>query len=248
MTLPTLKYPTESIRQPSTGKTLRFRPFIVGEEKVLLMAKQEGDPRATMRCIRQLLEACTLEEPKPQFTALDLEYMFLKLRAMSVNNVVRVSYRDLAETGGDDKVYDFIVDLNNIELETSTDRGVERPPNRVPIGEGQGIMLRDPPASLYEDPNVGSNQTTLAFDVSVHCIESIWDGDKVLEAKRYSLKELREFVERLEVKTFEAMRDYIDSAPRLKYTLNYTNSKGSSRSIVLSTISDFFSLVSRTQT
>lgn len=238
MTLPKARYLNTSIRQPSTGKDLSFRPFCVAEEKILLMAKESAlesrDATETLRCIRNLLLK-TCQDPKALegMTVLDMTYLFLKLRSVSVSNVIDVTYTD----NEDGKPYSFRVNLDNLDVTKE-----KQADNRVKISEGQGIVLRNPPAIIYEDRSFGKSKQTL-FDVVPYCIDQAWDGDKTVDVKKYPIKEIQEFVDGFPVTAFDEITKFLETQPRLHYELNYKNSKGNDRSIVLSTITDFFSLV-----
>ena len=112
MALPKIDKPLFNLRIPSQNREVQSRPFVVKEEKILLTAQQSGQSKDIMMAIKQVLQNCIVE---PDFdaddlTTFDVEYMFLKLRARSVNNVIEVSYRD----NEDDKVYDFKIDLDEV--------------------------------------------------------------------------------------------------------------------------------------
>ena len=115
MTLPKISYPTYTIKVPSTKKNVKFRPFLVKEEKLLLMAKESENNADILQSIKQIVNNCCLDEnfDNEKLTIFDLEYIFIKLRAFSVDNIVKVSYKD--EEDGQN--YDFEVDLNSVEID-----------------------------------------------------------------------------------------------------------------------------------
>ena len=115
MSLPKIDYPLYTITVPSLKKSYKFRPFLVKEEKLLLMAKESKEMSDIFTAIKQVVNNCAIDErfDVDKLTIFDLEYIFIKLRAMSVDNIVKVSYKDFQ----DEKVYDFEIDLNNIEME-----------------------------------------------------------------------------------------------------------------------------------
>ena len=107
--LPKIQYPVHTIIVPSTKKKVNFRPFLVKEEKILLMAKESEKDSDILMAVKQIVNNCSTD-PKFDVNSLsifDLEYIFLKLRAASVDNTIKISYKDLE----DDKVYDFEIDL-----------------------------------------------------------------------------------------------------------------------------------------
>ena len=115
MALPKIDAPVYEIQLPLSKKQIRFRPFLVKEEKILLMAQQSGDEKDITNAIMQIINNCVTSDEEfnvSKLATFDLEYIFLKIRAKSVNNIVELSYRDTE----DNKLYDFKVNLDNIEI------------------------------------------------------------------------------------------------------------------------------------
>jgi hypothetical protein len=143
MSLPKINHPLFKLTIPSIKKDVRFRPFLVKEEKILLMAKTAGNDADIILAIKQIVNNCAADAINiDKMTIFDLEYLFLKIRSQSVNNVVEVSYRDFE----DDKVYDFQVDLEKVTMKQP-----EKVSNNIKTGKNSGIILKYPEASLYED-------------------------------------------------------------------------------------------------
>ena len=114
MSLPKLSYPIFELTLPSTKQTIRYRPFLVKEEKILLTAQASGEPKDILLALRQVINNCVLTEgiDIEQLTTFDLEYLFIKIRAKSVNNVIKLAYKDL----DDEKRYEVEVDLSLIHI------------------------------------------------------------------------------------------------------------------------------------
>ena len=194
MTLPKISYPTYTIKVPSTKKNVKFRPFLVKEEKLLLMAKESENNADILQSIKQIVNNCCLDEnfDNEKMTIFDLEYIFIKLRAFSVDNIVKVSYKD--EEDGQN--YEFEVDLNAVEVEFP-----EKNENNIKISDTFGILMKYPSASLYEDKDFLNLDKDYLFELIVRCIDKIYEGDNVFEAKNYTMKDLGDFLENLDSKT-----------------------------------------------
>ena len=233
MTLPKISYPTYTIKVPSTKKNVKFRPFLVKEEKLLLMAKESENNSDILLSIKQIVNNCCLDEnfDNEKMTIFDLEYIFIKLRAFSVDNIVKVSYKD--EEDGQN--YEFEVDLNAVEVEFP-----EKNENNIKISDTFGILMKYPSASLYEDKDFLNLEKDYLFELIIRCIDKIYEGDNVFEAKNYTMKDLGDFLENLDSKTFVSIQDFLMNSPKLLHVMKYKNSLGNEKEIRLSSLNDFF--------
>lgn len=232
MPLPKIDQPLFDMIIPSTGKKIVFRPFLVKEEKILLIAQQSGNDNEIIRAIKQILNNCIQDDVDlDSFAIFDLEYAFLKLRARSVNNVVKLAYRDTE----DDEVYNFDLDLDTIEIDMP-----ERINSKIEITEEVGMTMKYPSASITDRMTNFDNEVDLMTFFIVNCIDTIYDEDNVYVASEFSEKEISEFLDGLNVKSFEKIREFFESVPRLYHKIKYTNSVGNERSIELTSLKDFF--------
>lgn len=233
--LPKIDYPLYKIKVPSLKKDFMFRPFLVKEEKLLLMAKESDNPADMLSTIKQIINNCS-SDPKfdiQKLALFDLEYIFLKLRAISVDNKVKVSFKD----NEDEKVYDFEVNLDDVEIKFPT-----KIDNNIKITEKSGIIMKYPSADLYDDKEFLSLEKDHMFELIIRCIESIYYEDNVYNSKDYKKKDLNEFLEGLNIKTFEKVQNFLLSVPKIEYKINYKNSFDHDREILLSSLNDFFTL------
>lgn len=235
MSLPKISYPTFAIEIPSTKKKYAFRPFLVKEEKVLLMAKASEQESDILVAIKQVVNNCCLDDKFDvnKLSLFDLEYVFIKIRAQSVSDVVKVSYRD----NEDNEIYEFDIDLEKVKVIFP-----EKVEDVVKIDDHAGIKLKYPEASIYEDKEFLNSGNDAFFQLIIRCLDKIYEGDEVYDCKNYSHKDLSEYLESLDVKTFEKIREFMMEQPQLNYKILYKNKLGNDREIILSTLSDFFTL------
>jgi len=233
MSLPKIDYPIYNLKVPSLKKDFKFRPFLVKEEKLLLMAKENENPIEILSTIKQIVNNCSLDKSFDvnKIALFDLEYLFLKLRAVSVENTITVTYKD----NEDGKTYEFEINLDEVNVVFP-----EKIQNNIKITEKSGMIMKYPSASLYDDESFLSMQKEQLFALIVRCIDSIYFEDEMYNASDYKVKELEEFLEGLDIKTFEKVQSFLISLPKLEKKLEYTNSLGNKREIVLNTLSDFF--------
>jgi len=235
MSLPKIEQPIYNIEIPSTKKKHPFRPFLVKEEKLILMAKEGKSDSEILSAIKQIVNNCCLD-PKLDVNKLalfDLEYVFLKLRSISVDNSVKVSYKD----NEDGEVYDFDVNLEDVKVIFP-----EETDNKIKITEGSGVIMKYPSAALYDDKEFMSLEKDYMFELILRCIEAIYDGDEIYSAKDYKKKELSDFLENLNIKTFQEMQKFLLTVPHMEYKIKYKNKKDHDREIVLTSLNDFFTL------
>lgn len=233
MTLPKIDTPIFEMTIPSQDKVVKFRPFLVKEEKILLIAQQSDNDRDIVLAIKQILNNCVLDSDfdVEELATFDLEYMFLKLRARSVNNIIEVSYRDLE----DDKVYNFEIDLDDVEIQKDENQN-----NKIKITDEIGMIMKYP--SVQTINNIPDSATGL--DVVEYlvrsCIDKIYDEENVYIVAEEPEAEVQTFIDNLDVETYDKIRLFFSNLPKMYYKIDYKNSLGNDRSIELSSLRDFF--------
>ena len=235
MSLPKIDKPIFEVNVPSLKRAVKFRPFTVKEEKILLVAQQEGNEKSIILAIKQVINNCCQEEKfdVDNMATFDLEYVFLKLRARSISNVIEVSYRD----NEDDKVYNFEIDLEEVQMLQNGDAS-----NVIAITDTMGIKMKYPSVTIIDDAPTEASAADVVEYLIRKCIDSIYDGENVYLADEYNETELLEWLDGLDVATFNKIRMFFDNLPQMFYKLEYTNSLGNVKTIELTTLSDFFIL------
>ena len=242
MALPKLNTQTFELNVPSSDQKVRFRPFLVKEEKVLLQAQQSEKPEEMADALVQVIKNCTFNKLKAEdLPSFDIEYIFLKIRSKSVGEKV-----DLMITCPDDNEtkVKHTIDLSKVEVQVDDDHT-----NKVVIDEAKniGLVMKYPTIDSV-DPAVSAKtqQTAKLFEIIINSIDTIFEGEKVMPAADYSKEELNKFVEQLDSTAFGKMQKFFASMPRLKHDVEVTNPKTKVKSTVtLQGLVDFFESPSR---
>ncbi len=236
MALPKISHPMFDVIIPSTKKKVKIRPMLVKEEKILLMAKTTDDNNAVLSAVKQVVNNCIVDGDidVDRLSTFDVEFLFVRIRAISVSNISKVSYRDNA----DQKIYDFEVDLDKVEV-IFPDK-VEK---TIKISDSTGITMKYPEAAIYSDEEfLDSAPEDFVDNLILRCIDKVYDGDEMYDVKMFSKKDIQEFVDQLEINVYDKMREFFTNLPKLHYKIEYKNAKGNDREIILSSLNDFFTL------
>lgn len=234
MSLPKINYPLFEVEIPSTEQKIKMRPFLVKEEKILLMAQSTGNSRDTVLAIKQVVNNCIVDVVDVEkLTTFDLEYLFVKLRARSINNIISVTYSDPE----DEQQYKLDIDLDQVEI-----RRDERHNNKIEITDDMGVILRYPKTDMLKAVDQATSEVDLYFEVIKYCIDQVYDAETVYEMSEQEPEEVQEFVASLDVNAFKQIQLFLETMPKLHYETSYTNSQGTERKVVLQNLNDFFML------
>lgn len=235
MPLPKTKYPLFETTLPSSGKTIVYRQLLVSDEKILLMAKASEDDTDIFRAVKQVVNNCIFDDAIDSFTTFDLEWVFLKIRASSIGDTIELVYTE--GEGEDIEEYAFEVDLKDVEVKFP--EGVS---NLVKINETQALQLRYPPASLFDEA-IAMNEGDDSYEyIAARCIDKIFDDDETFIAADSTIEELVQFIRGMDTKSYKDVKNFIASTPHLHYMIEYKTKGGEDRKILLTTLTDFFTL------
>lgn len=236
MALPKLKYPIFELEVPSTQKSYKFRPFLVAEEKILLMAQQSGDLKEIILALKQVIGNCCQD---PEFDAdkiatFDIEYLFLKLRSRSVSNMAKVFLTD----NEDGKEYSFDVDLEKVEMKKNPDHNA-----KIKLNDDISIVMKYPTTQMIDAIAIMQVETKAFFEVMKYCIEFVVENDdKISVFADATEAERDEFVQSIDITTFTKITKFFETMPKMYYEIDYKNSLGHERKAVLKNLNDFFIL------
>ena len=236
MALPKINAPTYELEVPSTDEKLKYRPFLVKEEKILLIAMESGENKDIINAVKEIVMACTFNKLKlGEMPMFDVEYIFLNIRAKSVGEVSKLKL-----ICPDDKKTTVGVNINLNDIQVQAD---EKHTNKIELSDEMGIIMKYPSIDSFSKTGITDITASNMLDVIITCMLQIYDkgGEEVFEAKDSTKKELIEFIEQLNTKQFQDIQNFFDTMPKLKHTIKVKNPKTKKESnIILNGLSDFF--------
>ena len=240
MPLPTITTPTYELKMPSTGKKIKYRPFLVKEEKILIIALESKDQNEITNSVKDVLKKCILTrgikvDDLPTF---DIEYIFLNIRAKSIGEDIK-----LIVTCPDDYETEVPVTIYVDEIKV-----VKPKEHTTDISLDKNLSLRMKYPSLNqfiennfeveEEPQTVVNKT---FRLIADCIDTVFTEEEAWEAKDYTSDERLEFIEQLNSKQYKQVEKFFATMPKLSHTIEITNPNTKKKSsIVLEGLADFF--------
>ena len=236
MALPKLTTPTYELEVPSTDEKIKYRPFLVREEKILLIALESGKSEDIINAVKDIVTACTFDKldlgKMPMF---DVEYVFLNIRAKSVGEIS--SLRLLCP---DDKETYANVDVNLSEVTVQVEKEHSE---KIELTDEMGIIMTYPSIDSMASTGITDISAENMLEVIGSCILQIYDkkGEEVFEAKDQTKKEMTDFIEQFNTKQFQKLQEYFDTMPKLKHMVEIENPKTKVKSkIMLEGLNDFF--------
>jgi hypothetical protein len=218
MALPKLETPTHELELPSTGEKIKYRPFLVKEQKILMMAQESKNDKEISGAITDLVNACTFGKVdvvnSPMF---DIEYIFLKLRAKSVGETasVRVLCQDDGNTYANVKV-----PLEDVAVQMTVEHT-----NEVQINDQTKIVLKYPRLVDMSDVPEGTDDYGKMFLLVNKCIHEIHFGDKIYNAVDTTEKEREEFIESMDMEQLKSVTKFFETMPKLRHSVKFNNPK-----------------------
>ena len=233
MTLPVINTPTYELVVPSTKETLVYRPFLVKEEKILLMAMEEEKDTQLNRALKQVVNNCTFEKlDVGKLPLFDLEYIFLRIRAKSVGEVAKIQV--LCEDDGETYV-PVEIDLESIEVDFQEGHNP-----KIELTDDIGIIMGYPTFEFL-DFSIEATDVNKLFDIIGSSIHQIFEGETVYERTDFNKKELKTFLESLTSEQFQKVQNFFETMPRLRHTIEIENPKTKvTNTVVLEGLNAFF--------
>jgi len=240
MPLPKIATPSYELELPSTGKTIQYRPFLVKEEKLLVIALESQDTKQITNAIKAVIRSCVLTksvkvEDLPTF---DIEYLFLNIRGKSVGEDIDVKII----CPDDEKTeVNISVNLDDIQVEKSKDHS-----NKIKLDKNLMMELKYPSLNEFVKSNFDPNDLNRSamdqsFDLISTCIDKIYDQDEVWAASDCSKKEIKDFIESMNSAQFKQIENFFETMPKLSHTIKVTNPKTKVESeVVLEGLASFF--------
>ena len=233
MALPKLASAKFELTLPSTGEKVEYRPFLVKEEKALMIAQSTGKQDDIMRAVKDVITSCTFEKvDASKLPIFDLEYIFINLRAKSVGEIVK-----LMVTCPDDNTTQVQVEVDLTKIECHKE-----------VGHDTNIRLTDEIGLIMDYPKVNSvqeldleNEMESTFEVIKSCVRQVYDSNNVYEKMDMEKTDLDEFVESMSHEQFERVQNFFNTLPKVKHIVKVKNPKtGADGEVVLEGMQDFF--------
>lgn len=220
MALPKIATPQYTLKLPSTGKNIKFRPFHVKEEKLLLMAMETSDENSTIETIKQIIKDCTnITVPIDSLPTFDIEYLFLKIRSKSVGESSKVIL-----TAPDDGETEVTVEINLAAIEISEDDEHDK---TIKLSDTMGMVMRYPSLDTFVKMNITGDEErdeiTQVFDLASDCIDNIYDENQVYPGSDSTKQEKIEFLEQLTSEQFQQVQKFFETMPKLMHDVEVVN-------------------------
>jgi hypothetical protein len=221
---------------PSTDEKIKYRPFLVKEEKILMMAMESKATADVTQAVKDIVSECTFNKVRiddmPMF---DVEYVFLNIRAKSVGEVSKLKLL----CPDDGKTYvDVELNLNDVKVHVGEDHT-----NKIELDNGMGMIMTYPTIDSFKDSGIRDINASNMLEVISGCIMQIYEeeGKKTYDPKDQTKKELTDFIEQLNTKQFKDVQKFFETMPKLKHEITIKNPKTKKESkITLSGLNDFF--------
>tara|TARA_B100001142_G_scaffold328312_1_gene388104 strand:- start:2274 stop:2996 length:723 start_codon:yes stop_codon:yes gene_type:complete len=240
MPLPKISTPTYELDLPSTGKKIKYRPFLVKEEKILIMALESEDQKQISDAIKTVISDCILTRGLKinQLSTFDIEYLFLNVRAKSVGETVEVNIT--CPDDGETQVQ-MEIDIDAIK--------VQKDPKHTPIiklDDELSIKMKYPSLDQFVEANFETSEDASNVDKSLDmitsCIEQVYNAEESWSASDCTKKELQGFVEQMNTKQFKLIEEFFETMPKLSHTINVKNPNTKvDNEVVLEGLASFFS-------
>lgn len=231
--LPKIQHPIFSVNLPLSKKSVRYRPMLVREEKMLLVAKESKDINDIINNMAQVIQNCLVDNIDVEaLPMVEFEYLFVNIRARSIGNSIDLKYYDTYDKS---ITHDVTVDLDEIKIDIP-----KKLDTKIMIDDNIGIMLKLPTLGMARGLKNVNSLTEVGLEFVCKSIDYIFDKDQIYRPDDYSQQELLDFIESLPPKQFERVEKFFDNLPTLKYSTTYKNSKDEDVTITLTRLEDFF--------
>ena len=238
MPLPKISTPTYELELPSTGETIQYRPFLVREEKLLVLALESENMKEITTAIKTVIKNCIISkgikiESLPTF---DIEYLFLNIRGKSVGEEIEVN---VICPDDEDITVPVTISVDDIKVVKNKDHT-----NKIKVDDSIMMEMRYPSLDQFIKSNFdfsGANLMDQSFDLVASCVDKIYSDDEVWTSADVTKKELLDFLEQMNSSQFKQIETFFETMPKLSHTVKVTNPKsGVESEVVLEGLSNFF--------
>jgi hypothetical protein len=237
--LPTLNTPVYTLDIPSTGKKIKFKPFCVKEEKILLIALQDKSLDTVMESVKALIRGCTFDAVDvDKLTTYDVEYIFLQIRMKSKGNKVELGFRCTNQVLVEEKSVEC-GHINYVDYDLADVKISEKTSNKIMITDTLCVQMRHPTLSdaTETEKKLETDDPRVIYDIIGSYIDTIFEGETIYE---FTKEELTEFIDRLSPEQFQKLKDFFGTTPKLRANIDITCKKcGYKETVILEGLSSF---------
>lgn len=237
MPLPKINTPTYELVLPSNGKKIKYRPFLVREEKILIMALETEDQKQITDAVIQILSACIISRgvKLDELATFDIEYLFLNVRSKSVGETISLNI-----TCPDDEKTNVEVDIDLDSIKVKKDKSHT---NTIKLDDNLSLKLKYPSMKQFIESNfeAGEENVNNTMNVVTSCVDMIYNEEESWSASDVTKKELEDFIDQLNTKQFQSIEVFFDTMPKLTHKVKVKNPKTQVEStIILEGLAAFF--------
>jgi len=238
MALPSIASPQFTLILPSTGKKFSYRPFLVKEEKILLIALEGGNPDDIINSIKEIIRVCVFGIDVEAISIFDLEYCFLRLREKSISDKITIFVKHIDGINSDgnpcDHTQEILVDLSLVDIVKT-----EGHDKKIQLTDEIGVVMKYPTLSILNE--LGNYNSNTSFSIIADCIDYIYDADKTYPSLDYKKEEITAFVDNLTHTQLEKIEYFFETLPKVSYEVKWKCGKCKvEETIVLEGLTDFF--------
>lgn len=232
MPLPKIDMPIYEVKLPSNEKKIKYRPFTVKEEKILLTAQESQDPTQIITSVKQIVNNCLIDYDVDDLALFDLEYILICIRAKSIDNKIKFKVED-PDTSEE---VELELDLNQVFIEKDKEHT-----NRIKVSDEYTLFLKYPGVDDFFELINGDKPTVEKnFEIMVSCMDKLVSEDEVHNFKDFTKKEVDEFIESLHTDIVKKLKQFFDTIPKLRHEIKYKNKSGDDKTFVIQGTQTFF--------
>lgn len=232
MALPKIDLPMYELTLPSNNKKIKYRPFTVKEEKILLTAQQSKEAEQIVLAIKQIVNNCIINYNIDDLSLFDLEYILISIRSKSVDNSVEFEIED-PDTKEKIKL---VLNLDQVKVHRS-----EKHTNKIVLDDTYTLFLKYPSiddfTEILKDTEMSSEKS---YEILMSCIDKLASEDEVYNFKDFTKKQVDDFIESLHADTIKRIKEFFDTMPKVRHEMTYTNSNGEEKVFTIQGTQSFF--------
>lgn len=220
MSLPMMSTPTYTMNVPSSGNPVKFRPFLIKEEKALLIAQQSEDSTVMIDTLKNVIKSCVQDKlDVEKLATFDLEYMFVQIRGKSVGETIDLIFPCDTDHGDQNQkaMATVTIDINDIKVEKSAEHV-----NKIHLYNDVGVVLKYPTVDMLKKlEDLDDNDLDKIFDIMAYSIDYVYDGDQIYYSKEQKHEDLVQFINNLNSEQFLKLQKFFETMPRLRKEIEY---------------------------